>query len=80
MWQYKICVIYYCECDDPIIKLTLYILPEDSMALHWAETTLTTIQRKYELKYLFNADGFRLSFHCLWKKMFNFRSKKCSVA
>ena len=50
------------------------------MALHWAETTLATIHRKYELKHLFNVDGIRLLFHCLWKKMFNFRSKKCSVA
>ena len=50
------------------------------MALHWAETTLATIHRKYELKHLFIVDGIRLLFHCLWKKMFNFRSKKCSVA
>ena len=50
------------------------------MALHWAETILATIHRKQELKDLFNADEFRLLFYCLWKRMFNFRSKKCSAA
>ena len=48
------------------------------MTALWEETTLPTILARYQLKDIFNADGFGLFYEALPSKSLHFQGKRCS--
>ena len=48
------------------------------MTLLWEETALPTILARYQLRDIFNADGFGLFYEALTSKSLHFQGKQCS--